>query len=68
MTASAPSPVGVCEGVVATLAGEFGRVPPDVVAAVVRDAERDLNGQVPSGSLGELLHRLAAYRLTQLLT
>ena len=32
----------------------------------MRDSERDLRGQVVPGSLGEMLHRLAAVRLQEL--
>jgi hypothetical protein len=41
-------------------------VPPACVAAVAREAERDLRGQVGSGALGEMLHRLVAVRLEEL--
>jgi hypothetical protein len=41
-------------------------VPPAFVAAVVREAERDLRGQVVPGALGEMLHRLVAVRLEDL--
>jgi hypothetical protein len=61
------SPTGVMGAVTADMASEFGgAVPPTLVAAVVRDAERDLRGQVVPGALGEMLHRLAAVRLREL--
>ena len=66
MTVSAQSRNEVSESVVDELSVAFQRIPADLVRAVVREAERDLAGQVSSGSLGELLHRLAAYRLEQL--
>lgn len=61
------SPTDVLRAVAAHMASEFGgAVPPTLVAAVVRDAERDLRGQVIPGALGEMLHRLAAVRLQEL--
>ncbi len=67
MTVHGESPTGVLLAVTAHMASEFGgAVPPTLVAAVVRDAERDLRGQVVPGSLGEMLHRLAAVRLQEL--
>jgi hypothetical protein len=67
MTAHGESPTGLMGAVTARLASEFGgAVPPALVAAVVRDAERDLRGQVVPGALGEMLHRLAAVRLQEL--
>ncbi|HYH30439.1 MAG TPA: hypothetical protein VD903_08645 [Pseudonocardia sp.] len=42
-----------------------GVLSPGAVAAEVRAAERDLLGQVPAGSLDELLHRLAGQRLAE---
>lgn len=56
---------GVTESVVRELRVVFRQLPPELVAAAVREAERDLAGQVAFGSFGELLHRLAAYRLEQ---
>lgn len=48
------------------LAAEFdGVVSPAAVRAVVRAAELELRGQVPAGSLDEMLHRLAGYRLRE---
>jgi hypothetical protein len=38
---------------------------PDVVEAEVATAERELRGQVPPGSLEELMHRLVGWRLRQ---
>jgi hypothetical protein len=62
------SRTGALLAVTAHMASEFGgAVPPALVAAVVRDAERDLRGQVVPGSLGEMLHRLAAVRLQELM-
>jgi hypothetical protein len=49
------------------MTSEFGgAVPPTLVAAVVRDAERDLRGQIVPGALGGMLHRLVAVRLQEL--
>ncbi|WP_300017427.1 hypothetical protein [Pseudonocardia sp.] len=51
-------------GVTRALTEEFaGLVPPDVVGSEVAAAARELRGQVPEGSLDEMLHRLASYRL-----
>ncbi len=67
MTIHRASPTGVMGAVTARMASEFGgAVPPTLVAAVVRDAERDLRGQVVPGALDEMLHRLAAVRLQEL--
>jgi hypothetical protein len=58
------SSTAVLRAVTAHMTSEFGEaVPPALVAAVVRDAERDLRGQVVPGSLREMLHRLAAIRI-----
>ena len=56
----------VAESVARELITVFDRLPVDVVTTVVREAERDLAGQVTDGSLAELLHRLAAFQLEQL--
>lgn len=40
-----------------------GLLPADVVTREVADAVQELQGQIPTGSLAEMLHRLAAYRL-----
>lgn len=40
-------------------------LPRAVVEAEVATAERELTGQVPEGSLAELLHRLVVCRLRQ---
>lgn len=46
------------------LVREFhGRVTADTVAAEIEIAERELRGQVPTGALDEMVHRLVAYRL-----
>ncbi|MFR9805477.1 hypothetical protein ACL02T_24800 [Pseudonocardia sp. RS010] len=48
------------------LAEEFAEIVPTwLVQAEVRRAESDLRGQVPGGSLPELVHRLARERLRQ---
>ena len=61
------SSTGSVHTVAAHLASEYaGIVPPGLVESVVRDAERDLHGQVAPGSLGEMLHHLAAFRLQEL--
>jgi hypothetical protein len=53
--------------VVAELTRAFaGRLPDRVVADEVGRAACELRGQVPSGALAELLHRLAAHRLDRL--
>jgi hypothetical protein len=67
MTVHGESPTGALRAVTDHMAAEFGEiVPPALVAAVVRDAECDLRGQVAPGALGEMLHRLAAVRLQEL--
>ncbi len=67
MSVHGESPTGVLLDVTAHMASEFGgALPPTLVTAIVRDAERDLRGQVVPGSLGEMLHRLAAVRLQEL--
>lgn len=49
------------------LALEFdGVLSPFTIVAEVVAAESDLRGQVPSGSLDEMLHRLAGQRLREL--
>lgn len=48
------------------LAREFGETLLRAdIEEVVREARRDLDGQVPPHALDELLHRLAHYRLSQ---
>jgi hypothetical protein len=67
MTAHRQSPTGPVRAVTAHMASEYdGVVPAALVEAVVRDAESDLRGQVVPGSFGEMLHRLAAFRLQEL--
>ena len=67
MTVHGESPTGALDAVTEYMASEYdGVVPPALVAVVVRDAERDLRGQVVPGALGEMLHRLAAFRLHEL--
>jgi hypothetical protein len=67
MTVHGESSTGSVHAVIAYMASEYdGVVPPGLVATVVRDAERDLRGQVVPGSLSEMLHRLAAFRLQEL--
>jgi hypothetical protein len=59
-------PVARPSDVLEQLEVEFaGIVPPAAVGAVVRAAERELRGQVPPGSLDEMLHRLAGHRLRE---
>ena len=48
------------------LATVFATLPAAVVTEVVRLAERDLRGQVGPEALAELLERLAAHRLAEL--
>jgi hypothetical protein len=43
-----------------------GRLPRVVVDAEVRQAERELRGQISDGSQEELLYRLAAHRVDRL--
>ena len=53
--------------VLAELVRSFaGQLPRRVVADEVDRAARELRGQVPPGSLAELMHRLAAHRLGRL--
>lgn len=48
------------------LSAEFaGILPHVIVEAEVAAAEAELRGQVPPGSLDELLHRLAGHRLRE---
>jgi hypothetical protein len=55
------------DAVALSLQVQFGdRLPRGCIAAVVAAARRDLEGQVPPAALGEMLHRLAAYRLETL--
>ena len=42
------------------------RVPLAVVSSVVIDAHRELDHQIPGGAMPEMLHRLAALRLSEL--
>lgn len=61
-----PVPAGTerRRGVVEELVADFaGVLPAPVVAAAVRDARRELHGQVPDGAMDELVHRLAGHRL-----
>ena len=56
------------EEVIERLRLQFGgRVPTAVIADIVQQAEQDLHGQVTPGAMAELLHRLAVYRLTELI-
>lgn len=60
-------PLGPDSAVVAELTLAFaGRLPHRVIADEVGRAARELHGQVPTGSLAELLHRLAVHRLDRL--
>jgi hypothetical protein len=52
----------VTDRLVADFAGAF---PPVVVRTVVEDAKAELSGQVPMGSLQEMLHHLAGQRLRE---
>ncbi len=62
-------PLGAAEQrseVTRRLTDEFaGVLPPRTVQAEVESAEVELRGQVPPGSLDELLHRLAGHRLRE---
>ena len=54
------------DAVARRLTAEFdGVLPCVIVEAEVAAAEAELRGQVPPGSLDELLHHLAGYRLRQ---
>lgn len=54
------------DAVARRLSVEFdGVLPSVIVEAEVATAEAELRGQVPPGSLDELLHHLAGYRLRQ---
>lgn len=65
-----PAPAAVPDAAAAValaLESEFrDRLPTGSVAAVLAAARRDLEGQVPPAALGEMLHRLASYRLAHL--
>ena len=47
------------------LAAEFDGIAPAAVEAEVEEAAAELRGQVPAGSLDEMVHRLAGYRLRE---
>jgi hypothetical protein len=54
------------DAVARRLSVEFdGVLPCAIVEAEVAASEAELRGQVPPGSLDELLHHLAGYRLRQ---
>jgi hypothetical protein len=54
------------EAIAHQLSVEFdGVLPRATVEAEVEEAEAELRGQVPPGSLDELLHCLAGYRLRE---
>jgi hypothetical protein len=57
----------VCAQAAARLATVFGALPAALIDDVVRRAEQELRGQVGPDALGELLERLAAHRLAELL-
>jgi hypothetical protein len=60
------SPAGRRSELTRRLAVEYDGVLPQVtVEAEVRAAETELRGQVPAGSLDEMIHRLAGYRLAE---
>ncbi len=57
----------VLRDTVGRLAIEFaGRVPRRTVVRVVTEAQRDLAGQIVPEAIGEMLHRLAHYRIDML--
>lgn len=47
------------------LSQEFDGLAPAAVEATVEEAVAELRGQVPPGSLDEMVHRLASYRLRE---
>jgi hypothetical protein len=50
------------------LTGEFGsRLPAADITAIVRSARSDLEGQIVPEALGEMLHRLARFRVLRTL-
>jgi hypothetical protein len=50
------------------LAGEFGsRLPQADIAEIVRSAHHDLEGQIVPEAMGEMLHRLARFRVLRAL-
>ncbi|WP_329065696.1 hypothetical protein [Amycolatopsis sp. NBC_01480] len=56
-----------CAEVGERLAGEFaGWLSPAAVGHIVRAAARDLDGQIVPEALGEMLHRLAGFRIARL--
>ena len=60
------SPVPVIDIAEELMASYEGRVPPATVSSIVSAANEDLTGQVPDDALPELLHRLSAARLSEL--
>lgn len=56
----------MCEEAADRLGAVFGTLPATLVKDVVCRAELDLRGQVRPEALGELLERLAAHRLAEL--
>ncbi|HXV92678.1 MAG TPA: hypothetical protein VD813_05230 [Pseudonocardia sp.] len=66
MPAHLQSPHGRARAVAVRLAADFdGVLPLGTVEAEVEAAERELRGQIPPGSLDEMLHRLAGQRLAE---
>ena len=66
MTASWSTPEHGSAQLSAHLVDEYaGVLRRPVVEAEVAAAARELRGQVPPGSLAEMLHRLVAYRLLE---
>ena len=58
----------IVDEVRAWLCTEFsGRLPPAEIAGIVRSARSDLEGQIVPESLGEMLHRLARFRVLRTL-
>jgi hypothetical protein len=61
-----PPQAGTPGAIARQLALEFDDVLPRVaVEAMVEEAAAELRGQVPPGSLDEMVHRLAGYRLRE---
>ncbi len=68
MTTALDRPATGPDGVTRYLIEEFaGLLPGDLVEYVVRDARRDLAGDVPAEALPEFTHRLAWRRLRNVL-
>jgi hypothetical protein len=66
MTVEARTPDDCVVTVTEELVREFGgSLPPRRVHEVVHAAGRELRGQITTAAMGEMLHRLARYRLQE---